>query len=96
MKTKKNEILSIEYFLKLDKDKDHDKDMNNEYDIYKYEDHKLSPGEYLILLIQLWIMHANKISVPKMRKKLRILLLDEPDVHMHPRLIENFINLILI
>ena len=57
------------------------------------KDHRLSPGEYLILLIQLWSMHAKKLNT-NMRKKLRILLLDEPDTFMHPKLIKHFIELI--
>jgi len=69
------EILSIEYYLNVNKE------------------HYLSPGEYLILLIQLWLMHAKKKDT-NMRKKLRILLLDEPDAYMHPNLIKHFIDLI--
>lgn len=55
------------------------------------KDHKLSPGEYLILLIQLWIIHANK-EQKNVKKKLRILLLDEPDTYMHPKLIKSLIS----
>jgi Leucine-rich repeat (LRR) protein/energy-coupling factor transporter ATP-binding protein EcfA2 len=64
------------------------------------KDYKLSPGEYLIVLIELWRIHAkkqkeiNEIEKRPINNKLRILLLDEPDAHMHPSLIKEFIDLI--
>jgi len=67
---------------------------------YDLNIHKLSDGEYLILLIELWRVHAKKLkelnekhSRP-VNNKLRILLLDEPDAHIHPSLIKEFIDLI--
>jgi hypothetical protein len=64
-----------------------------EYYLEVNKEHNLSPGEYLILLIQLWQMHAKQKNT-NMKKKLRILLLDEPDAYMHPKLIKNFVDLI--
>jgi len=62
-----------------------------EYYLKLNKSHKLSPGEYLMLLIQLWIMHTQKVN---RIKKLRILLLDEPDTYMHPKLIKKFVDLL--
>ena len=78
-----NKITSIEYYLNVD-----------------YNTHKLSPGESLILLIQLWMFHSLKLKEKNYKdklpitNKLRILLLDEPDAHMHPKLVKEFIDLI--
>jgi len=64
------------------------------------EKHKLSTGESLILLIELWRIHAkllkkrNQSRMRPVRNKLRIILLDEPDAHMHPSLTKKFINLL--
>ena len=70
------------------------------------EDHKLSPGENLILLLELWRIHAkilrhnsgktvdDQIMPFPNTSKLRILLLDEPDSHMYPSLIKDFIDLL--
>lgn len=74
--------MTIEYYLNLD------------------NDYKLSSGEYLIILLQLWRIHARKLKEKNeslknpLRIKLRILLLDEPDAHMHPSLIKEFIDLL--
>jgi hypothetical protein len=63
---------------------------------------RLSPCEDLFLLILLWSFHAKMLkkvpygSLPIRSKKQRIVLLDEPDAHMHPRLIKKFIDLILL
>jgi hypothetical protein len=63
---------------------------------------RLSPGEDLFLLILLWSFHAKILkkvpygSLPIRSKKQPIVLLDEPDAHMHPRLIKKFIDLILL
>ena len=40
------------------------------------------------------MLKEGQISLPVKSKK-RIVLLDEPDAHMHPRLIKKFIDLIL-
>jgi Leucine-rich repeat (LRR) protein/predicted ATPase len=62
---------------------------------------RLSPGEDLFLLILLWSFHAKLLKkyqqgrLPVKSKK-RIVLLDEPDAHMHPRLIKKFIDLVLL
>jgi hypothetical protein len=60
--------------------------------------HLLSPGECLILLLELWRIHANHLKESNTKApvkiKLKIVLLDEPDSHMHPSLIKEFINLI--
>ncbi len=60
--------------------------------------HLLSPGERLILLLELWRIHANHLKESNTKApvkiKLKIVLLDEPDSHMHPSLIKEFINLI--
>ena len=59
---------------------------------------KLSPGENLMLIFYLWSFHALKLkeenSGNPIRNKLRIVLLDEPDAHMHPSLIKQFVDLI--
>jgi Leucine-rich repeat (LRR) protein len=72
---------SIEFYLGLDE-----------------ENHKLSPGESLILLLELWRIHAEYLKQENQtrpfRTKLRIVLLDEPDCHMHPSLIKEFIRLL--
>jgi len=74
-------IRSIEFYLGLDED-----------------NHKLSPGESLILLLELWRIHAEYLKqenqMRPFRTKLRIVLLDEPDCHMHPSLIKEFIRLL--
>jgi hypothetical protein len=58
----------------------------------------LSPGESLILLLELWRIHAEYLKqenqMRPFRTKLRIVLLDEPDCHMHPSLIKEFIRLL--
>jgi hypothetical protein len=77
-------------------------DLNPRIESYFHHqpDIRLSPGEDLLLLILLWSFHAKlikkgpRISLPVKSKK-RIVLLDEPDAHMHPRLIKKFIDLIL-
>jgi Leucine-rich repeat (LRR) protein/energy-coupling factor transporter ATP-binding protein EcfA2 len=78
-------------------------DLNTNIEYYlvnNSKDYKLSPGEYLIVLIELWRIHAkrqkeiNEIKKRPINNKLRILLLDEPDAHMHPSLIKEFIDLI--
>ena len=77
-----DEIKSIEYYLGLD------------------HDHQLSSGEYLCILIELWRIHGNHLKTKNKKEnrsisnKLRILLLDEPDSHMHPSLIKDFIELL--
>lgn len=62
------------------------------------EDHKLSSGESLILMLELWRLHAKQLKKENQsrpfRTKLRIILLDEPDSHMHPSLIKEFISLL--
>jgi predicted ATPase len=66
----------------------------------KNENFKLSSGENLILLILLWKFHAQKLKEKygqnnnPIELKTRILLLDEPDAHMHPSLIEDFLSLV--
>jgi Leucine-rich repeat (LRR) protein/predicted ATPase len=66
----------------------------------KNENFKLSSGENLILLILLWKFHAQKLKEKYEQNndpitlKTRILLLDEPDAHMHPSLIEDFLSLL--
>jgi Leucine-rich repeat (LRR) protein len=68
----------------------------------KNENFKLSSGENLILLILLWKFHAQKLKEEyeenknndPITLKTRILLLDEPDAHMHPSLIEDFLSLL--
>jgi Leucine-rich repeat (LRR) protein len=62
---------------------------------------RLSPGEDLFLLILLWSFHAKILKIDPylslpVKSKRRIVLLDEPDAHMHPRLIKKFIDLILL
>ncbi len=75
-------IKSIEYYLGLN------------------DDHKLSPGENLFILIELLRLHGKHSKTKNEKEnrfiscKLRILLLDEPDSHMHPSLIKDFIELL--
>jgi len=62
------------------------------------ENHKMSPGESLILLFELWRLHAEHLKkenqMRPFRTKLRIVLLDEPDCFMHPSLIKEFFRLL--
>ena len=60
---------------------------------------ELSPGENLIILLSFWSIHAEHIKfnpqdIETAENKIKILLLDEPDVHMHPRLIKSFMNIL--
>ena len=72
-----------------------------EYFFNDYKENlKLSSGESLILIILLWKFHAQKLKEEYEKNnnpiqiKTRILLLDEPDAHMHPSLIEDFLSLL--
>jgi hypothetical protein len=66
---------------------------------FENEKIEMSTGENLILLILLWKFHAklleeqNKDNKP-IKVKTRLLLLDEPDSHMHPSLIKDFLDLV--
>ena len=77
-----NGIKRIEYYFGLD------------------DEHKFSSGESLILLIELWKIHARKLKLINevekrpISNKLRVLLLDEPDAHMHPSLLKDFIEML--
>jgi ABC-type polar amino acid transport system ATPase subunit len=68
-------------------------------DFFVEEKIKLSTGENLILLILLWKFHAELLEKQNndnrpIKIKTRLLLLDEPDSHMHPSLIKDFLDLI--
>jgi predicted ATP-dependent endonuclease of OLD family len=74
----------IENFLEASKDKDN---------------FELSPGEKLIILSNFWLINAeyfkyNPPHIENAYNKNKILLLDEADAHMHPRLIRDFMNIL--
>jgi hypothetical protein len=62
---------------------------------------QLSPGEDLCLLLLLWSFHADLLArarnkpVAPIKYTKRILLLDEPDAHMHPSLTKSFMHNLL-
>jgi predicted ATP-dependent endonuclease of OLD family len=60
---------------------------------------ELSPGEKLILLLSFWSIHAehsklNPTDIEFAENRIKILLLDEPDAHMHPKLIKNLMKIL--
>ena len=63
------------------------------------KDFELSPGEKLIILSNFWKINAehfknNPPRVENAYNKNKILLLDEVDAHMHPRLIRDFMDIL--
>jgi hypothetical protein len=93
----KNKIINEFYFLlKKNLGDKIENFLENSKDKVNYE---LSPGEKLIILSNFWLINADyfKYNPPHLENgcnKNKILLLDEADAHMHPRLIRDFMNIL--